>query len=241
MKGGERPFGLTPEERRQRINNRHWVGAPEPPEPQGRFEEHWRLKYGDAIDCRELQWICSVAYAEGLRAHRAVAGVVVELAEVLQRQWRERRAVLSQHLPGTSDSLRGLSRRERKSFRRLGTPRLGHLGHNLERELVEYERHTRIYLRRVRSHLRAADEPTLRKRGRVEDFALGEAAYGLAKWIRARHQDPQGRLDERTSWADAACCLEWYGWDLSHITSDRSKALERMARRWTAKHVEAER
>jgi hypothetical protein len=72
------------------------------------------------------------------------------------------------------------------------------------------------------------------------DVALALAACEVAEWIRKRHRNKSGQLDESTSWPDVAFCFEWYGHDFSHIGGEKGEALRVLASRIQKKRAAAE-
>jgi hypothetical protein len=46
---------------------------------------------------------------------------------------------------------------------------------------------------------------------KMADEPLARAAWIVSEWIRARHRNARGELDQDTYWPDVAVCLEWHG------------------------------
>jgi hypothetical protein len=70
---------------------------------------------------------------------------------------------------------------------------------------------------------------------RAADIALGQAAHAISEWIRKKHPSAKSEPNKQALWPDVVRCLEYHGHDLSHIASDKTGAIRKLAKRWLAK------
>jgi hypothetical protein len=179
----------------------------------------FQRKYGEAIDCADLSEFAAITVVEQGRLALADARALTAYADLLAKQSRDQCGFLERKLPGTTESL--LVRLERVATAKdsKGSPRpftdrdapIPSIIYELARRLDSFEAALR---ERAKQVMPWAGEVNVK----APDLAFGGACHQVAEWIRARHRNKRGQLDQRVSWPDVVRVLEFHGHDLSHDT-----------------------
>lgn len=201
-------------------------------ETRERVAAWWREKYGDEIDCDELQ-VASRAAVEVGRMVLADAQSLEAFAELLDQLHQQVLVHLDEPIRGSEQSIADLWRTAADA--RDGRPAMPDLtGHDAPLLLFVRRVLTTLSVTAEQSRQAARDAApwSTPAASRLGDPALDRACYLVSEWVRRRHRSTDDRLDGQVEWDDVLRCFEWHGHDFSHIAADRRGALRQRASRW---------
>jgi len=180
--------------------------------------QRFQTKYGEAIDCTALRDHALITVVEQGRLAQADARSLAAYADLLAKQSIDQREFLERRLHGTNESLLDLLQRIATAKEVKGSSR-PFTDNDAPIPSIVYE--VSKYLDKYEALLRERGQAmpwAVEVRVRAADLAFGGACHQVAEWIRARHRNRRGELDQLVSWPDVVDVLEFHGNDLRHVT-----------------------
>jgi len=191
--------------------------------PRGTFERYWLDKYGERMDSIGFVDFAACVHQPFIETRLAIS-FLPEYVHLLEKQKKARERLFSRHLRGRSVPMAELLQTARDT----GVKPLRIFHEMAEKAIEEARDYAELLI--------GCDDSIRRSRTRAPNDELRLVAAYLSEWIRRNHRDTRGTKDGKTSWPDTARALEWLGWDLSAIGSDKGDAVRKLAerhwRRW---------